>query len=116
MAERQLEELRSHSQKMESQVEISLSQSNEKMSQVLRESRSLETERVQLVERTEKLRLAQTKIQTIEKELSEKKELLAAADNMKKKLTLEKSELEDKEFNLSNRLKQTEMRLKSSQK
>jgi len=35
---------------------------------------------------------------------------------MKKKLTLEKSELEDKEFNLNNRLKQTEMRLKSLQK
>lgn len=90
---------------MESQVEISLSQSNEKMSQVFRESRNLENERVQLGERTEKLRLAQTKIQTIEKELSEKKELLTAADNLKKKLTLEKSELEDKEFNLSNRLK-----------
>ena len=90
---------------MESQVEISLSQSNEKMSQVFRESRNLENERVQLGERTEKLRLAQTKIQTVEKELSEKKELLTAADNLKKKLTLEKSELEDKEFNLSNRLK-----------
>ena len=58
MAERRAEELESRQEMMQSQVETSLNQSNEKMSEILRQSRSLEGERQQLVERTEKLKLA----------------------------------------------------------
>ena len=58
MAERRAEELESRQRTMQSQVEISLTQSNEKMSEIIQKSRSLEGERQLLVERTEKLKLA----------------------------------------------------------
>ena len=45
MAERRADELQNHRDKMQSQVEISLTQSNEKMSKILQESRDLENER-----------------------------------------------------------------------
>ena len=80
MAERRAEELESRQQMMQSQVETSLTQSNEKMSEILRQSRSLEGERQLLVERTEKLKLAQTRITNLEKELSEKKEALSLTE------------------------------------
>ena len=80
MAENQAADLLMQQKTMQSQVENSLSQSNEKMSNILQESRRLETERQQLVERTEKLKLAQNKILTLEKELAERKELLAATE------------------------------------
>lgn len=110
MAERRAEELESRQQMMQSQVETSLTQSNEKMSEILRQSRSLEGERQLLVERTEKLKLAQTRITNLEKELSEKKEALSLTEKQRASLRLEKSELEDKEYNLANRLRQTEVR------
>jgi hypothetical protein len=43
----------------------------------------LETERQQLVERTEKLKLAHNRIQALEKELTEKKEFLNASEKKK---------------------------------
>ena len=58
MAERRAEELESRQRTMQSQVEISLTQSNEKMSEIIQKSRSLEGERQLLVERSEKLKLA----------------------------------------------------------
>ena len=86
-------------------MEISLTQSNEKMSAILRESRNLEAQATTLAERTEKLKLAQKRIESLEKELTEKKELLAATEKQKMQLTLEKNELEDKEFTVANKLK-----------
>lgn len=50
------------------------------MSEILRQSRSLEGERQLLVERTEKLKLAQTRITNLEKELSEKKDALSITE------------------------------------
>ena len=91
-------------------MEISLTQSNEKMSAILRESRNLEAQATTLAERTEKLKLAQKRIESLEKELTEKKELLAATEKQKMQLTLEKNELEDKEFTVANKLKQVQMR------
>ena len=50
------------------------------------ENRKLEADMGLLAQRTEKLKLAQNKIQALEKELSEKKELLAAAEKQKAEL------------------------------
>lgn len=61
-------------------MEISLTQSNEQLSARLRESRNLEAQATMLAERTEKLKLAQKRIETLEKELNEKKEVLAATE------------------------------------
>ena len=80
------------------------------MANILQDNRKLEAEKDLLIQRTEKLRLAQNRILSLEKDLTEKKELLAVADKKKTELIIEKNEVEDKEFNLSNRLKQTEMR------
>ena len=54
--------------------------------------------------------MAQTKINDLEKEVSELKENLEVTDKKRKKLTQEKNEFEDREYNLTNRLKQTEVR------
>jgi len=75
------------------------------MSEIVEKSRGMEAERQLLVERTEKLKQAQTRITNLEKDLTEKKEALAIAEKQKMGLRHEKSELEDKEYSLSNRLR-----------
>ena len=65
----------------------------------------MESERQLLVERTEKLKLAQTRIETLQKELNDKKDALSLTEKQRASLRLEKSELEDKEYNLANRLR-----------
>ena len=90
---------------MQSKVEMSLSQSNEKMSKILQESRNLEAQKEFLVERTEKLKLAHQKIQSLETELNEKKDVLASSEKTKKALIVEKSELESQLFALETRFK-----------
>ena len=51
------------------------------------------------------MRLAQSRIQALSKELEETKELLKTTETKKREIAIQKNELEDKEFNLSNRLK-----------
>ena len=65
----------------------------------------MESERQLLVERTEKLKLAQARIETLQKELNDKKDALSLTEKQRASLRLEKSELEDKEYNLANRLR-----------
>ena len=67
-----------------------------------------------MIERTEKLKLAMNKISALEKDFNEKKELLSATEKKKTELMLQKNEIEDREFNLSNRLKQTEVRFSAA--
>ena len=98
---------------MQSKVEMSLSQSNEKMSKILQESRNLEAQKEFLVERTEKLKLAHQKIQSLETELNEKKDVLTSSEKTKKALIVEKSELESQLFALETRFKQKELRLQA---
>lgn len=62
MAERQLEELRYNNKTMQSQVEVSLSQSHENMEKILAENRKLDLQQRQFSERAEKLKLAQNRI------------------------------------------------------
>jgi len=83
------------------------------MDKIMRESRNLEDERKLLVERTEKLRIAQNRILALEHELKEKKDLLSATEKAKGQLLKEKNALEEKEFTLSNRVKQTEIRFQT---
>ena len=56
------------------------------MCKIMAENRKLEADMGLLAQRTEKLKLAQNKIQALEKELSEKKELLAATEKQKAEL------------------------------
>ena len=65
----------------------------------------MESERQLLVERAEKLKLAQARIETLQKELNDKKDALSLTEKQRASLRLEKSELEDKEYNLANRLR-----------
>lgn len=58
-----------------------------------------------MVERTEKLKLAHQKIQSLETELNEKKDVLASSEKTKKALIVEKSELESQLFALETRFK-----------
>ena len=110
MADRQIEELRGRSETMQSQMETSLSQSHENMEKIFAENRKLEHQKHQFVERNEKLRLAQQKIQELEKDLSDKKELLSASEKTKLKLLLEKNEIEEKTIDLEDKLKKTTAR------
>ena len=80
------------------------------MEKIFAENRKLEHEKHQFVERNEKLRLAQQKIQELEKELSDKKELLSASEKTKLKLLLEKNEIEEKTIDLEDKLKKTTAR------
>ena len=80
------------------------------MEKIFAENRKLEHEKHQLVERNEKLRLAQQKIQELEKDLSDKKELLSASEKTKLKLLLEKNEIEEKTIDLEDKLKKTTAR------
>ena len=92
--------MQSEKNQIQSRVELSLTESNEKMSQILQESRNLEAQRDLLNERNEKLKLASKKIEELKKELEEKQELLAASERKKSQLMVEKIDLEEKEFQL----------------
>ena len=55
----------------------------------------------------------QTRIVALEKELAEKKDALSISEKQRTTLRLEKSELEEKEYSLANRLRQTELRFQA---
>ena len=80
------------------------------MEKIFAENRKLELQKTQFIERTEKLKLAASKIQNLEKDLAEKKEFLSAAEKKKTELALKNVELEDTAFNLENQLKSIRMR------
>ena len=80
------------------------------MEKIFAENRKLELQKQQFIERTEKLKLAASKIQNLEKDLAEKKEFLSAAEKKKTELALKNVELEDTAFNLENQLKSIRMR------
>lgn len=110
ISERQNEELRAYNATVQSQAETSLSQSHESMEQILKDKRKWELQQEQYTEFKEKIKFAQTKIQTMEKELSEAKAAQVAVEKKNTAISFEKNEMEDKVFNLENRLKQTQNR------
>ena len=59
------------------QVESSLNETNFSMNKIIAENRLLKADMGLLNQRSEKLKQAQNKIQSLEKELNEKKEQLA---------------------------------------
>ena len=80
------------------------------MEKIFAENRKLELQKQHFVERNEKLRLAQQKIQELDKELNEKKELLKASESTKIKLIMDKNEIEEKNIDLEDKLKKTTAR------
>lgn len=63
MAERSADEVKNRQEMMQQSFEISLTESNARMQKIEKDSRSKDQETQLLSERTDKLRLAQTKIQ-----------------------------------------------------
>jgi hypothetical protein len=80
------------------------------MEKILAENRKLDLQQKQYIERNEKLKLASNRIQALEKELAEKKELLSAAEKKKMQLIIEKNESEEKNIDLADKLKKTTAR------
>lgn len=119
--ESQLERMQSRNDEMQSQVEISLSQSHEHMGLILKENKKLEHQTTLLNERTERLRAMQAKLQEVEADLARQKELTAAAEKKKTQLLVEltqhedsKIQLEAKVRNLNTRFKATEQQLQET--
>ena len=74
IAERQLEELRTHNATVQEKAETTLSASHASMEKILKDKRKWELQQEQYVAFKEKLKLAQTKIQSLETDLNERKE------------------------------------------
>ena len=83
MAERALEDWKTRESAVQQQVESSLTESHENMSKVIAKNKKLEADTFLLKERTEKLSQAQVKIKALERELEEKKEMLAQSEKKK---------------------------------
>ena len=77
MSEKALEDWKKRESAVQQQVESSLTASHENMSKILAKNKKLEADTFLLNDRTEKLQQAQVKIRALERELSEKKEMLA---------------------------------------
>ena len=86
------------------------------MNQLLLTNKTLTLEKEALNKKMEQFKKHAQKVPSLEQQLKEQQEL--ATEREKKRLALirEKSELEDKEYNLSNRLKQLEARLGTNEK
>ena len=105
----------SHSQ-LNFQVEGKLEESAENMNQLLLANKTLTLEKEAINKKMEQFKKLAQKVPALEQQLKEQQEL--ATEREKKRLTLirEKSELEDKEYNLSNRLKKLESRFSTNEK
>ena len=84
------------------------------MNQLLITNKTLTLEKVEILKKMEQFKKLAQKVPALELQLKEQTEI--ATEREKKRLLLirEKSELEDKEYNLSNRLKNMETRFKTN--
>lgn len=100
LTENRMEKLKREKLQIQDQVEERLTASNDNMGAILQENKNILAKNEELVKKSEMLKVAGQKIQSLEKQLTETKELLQSAENAKRQTMLEKSDLEDKEFNL----------------
>lgn len=100
LTENRMEKLKREKLQIQDQVEERLTASNDNMGAILQENKNILAKNEELVKKSEMLKVAGQKIQSLEKQLAETKELLQSAENAKRQTMLEKSDLEDKEFNL----------------
>ena len=86
------------------------------MNQLLLTNKTLTLEKEAMNKKIEQFKKLAQKVPSLEQQLKEQQEL--ATEREKKRLTLvrEKSELEDKEYSLSNRLKKLEARFSTNEK
>lgn len=116
MKEQQITDLRTSHSQLNFQVEGKLEESAENMNQLLLTNKTLTLEKEASHKKMEQFKKLAQKVPALEQQLKEQQEL--ATEREKKRLTLirEKSELEDKEYNLSNRLKKLEARFSTNEK
>ena len=100
MSEKALEDWKKRESAVQQQVESSLTESHENMSKILAKNKKLEADTFLLNDRTEKLQQAQVKIRALERELEEKKEMLQQKQKKETEILIQKSEIEDREFNM----------------
>ena len=86
------------------------------MNQLILKNKTLNLEKEALYKKSQQWKKDSQKVPQLEQQIKEYKEL--AQEREKKRLVLirEKSELEDKEYNLTNRLKQLEQRFTVNEK
>ena len=76
MTEKRLENLKREKLQIQEQVEAKLIASNDNMGTILQENKNILAKNEELVKKSEMLKVAGQKIQSLEKQLSETKELL----------------------------------------
>ena len=105
MKQKEITDLRASHSQLNFQVEGKLEESAENMNQLILKNKTLTLEKEALYKKSQQWKKDSQRVPQLEQQVKEYKEL--AQEREKKRLVLirEKSELEDKEYNLSNRLK-----------
>ena len=86
------------------------------MNQLLMTNKTLTLEKETLTKKVEQYKKVAQKVPTLELQLKEQTEQLHEREKKRMVLIRDKSELEDKEYNLTNRLKKLETRFKANEK